>query len=264
MSKDAKTEEKLHGAPAVRREVYDWAETFCTALFVVVLIFTFVVRFVTVDGDSMMTTLHHGDRLIITSTPYTPQRGDIVVIHDSTQPMFSGPIIKRVIATEGETVRVNYHDYTITVIDKDGNETVLDESAYVSKLVGIGGVLPEALQAREKIYGKENVYIRIEPDEYDLFPARDLSSPAYAMYYPDAVPAFDENNPEMTEHVVEEGHVFVCGDNRNHSLDSRAVGDIDERMILGKVLLRLACGNGSYIKQHRGNPFWDFGTVKHG
>lgn len=94
-------------------------QTFAQALFAVVIIFTFFFRFVTVDGHSMDNTLSNGDRLIISEINYTPERGDIVVIHDMEAekveynpqtdtyervPAFQGPTIKRVIATEGETV----------------------------------------------------------------------------------------------------------------------------------------------------------------
>ena len=50
----------------------------------------------------------------------------------------------------------------------------------------------------------------------------------------------DEEIRDMTvEFTVGDGEVFVCGDNRAHSLDSRYVGTIDQRKILGKVLLRV-------------------------
>ena len=61
--------------------VFDWLQTFAQALFAVVIIFTFFFRFVTVDGHSMDNTLSNGDRLIISEINYTPERGDIVVIH---------------------------------------------------------------------------------------------------------------------------------------------------------------------------------------
>ena len=62
--------------------IFEWVEVFCMALFVVVLLFTFVCRLVTVDGPSMNNTLQHGDRLIISDLLYTPQRGDVVVVQD--------------------------------------------------------------------------------------------------------------------------------------------------------------------------------------
>ena len=52
----------------------------------------------------------------------------------------------------------------------------------------------------------------------------------------------------MEEIVVSKGCVFVLGDHRNNSLDSRYFGEIDERLILGKVVLRIA-------------PFSKFGSV---
>ena len=58
----------------VMDEVFEWAESFVFAMFVVILIFTFFFRIVLVQGPSMRETLQDQDRLIITHINYTPQR----------------------------------------------------------------------------------------------------------------------------------------------------------------------------------------------
>ena len=187
--KSAKSPEKRSAIA----EIYDWVETFCIALCAVVLIFTFLCRFVTVDGHSMDYTLADKDRLIISDINYTPKTGDIVVVQDVNEPRFSGPIIKRVIATEGEIVDIDFDTWKVTVTDKDGNVTELDET-----------------------------YVNFEE-------GRRMNQPN-PLSYPHAV---------SYPHEVTKGCVFVMGDNRNNSLDSRYVGDIDSRMVLGKAYVRI-------------------------
>lgn len=183
------TQKKTAGNPIA--SIYEWVEVVCVALFAVVLLFTFVCRLVTVSGQSMERTFHHGDRLIISDILYKPNLGDVVVVQNVTDPNFHGPIIKRVIATEGETVDIDSDNWAITITHKDGTVTELRDEAYVTKTH----------------VTMETGYIR----------------------YP---------------YTVREGHVFVMGDNRNYSYDSRFCGDIDERMILGKVYLRVAPNPG--------------------
>ena len=177
--------------------LYEWIETFCTALVCVVVIFTFLCRFVTVDGNSMNNTLHHGDRLIISDLFYTPKCGDVVVVHDSGEKHFEGPVIKRVIATAGETVDIEPETWTVTVTDVNGNKRTIDEP-YVNFVEGSPMFVPES----------ENYY----------------TNAILLSEYP---------------HTVKDGCVFVMGDNRNASLDSRFVGDIDARKILGKAYVRV-------------------------
>ena len=160
-------------------ELYEWIETFCFAIALMVVLFIFVFRYVTVDGNSMMNTLQDQDKLIISNFNYTPQTGDIVVIYIEGQ---NKPYIKRVIATEGQTVKIDFEKWQVYV---DGE---LLEEDYV---------------------------LRREGDMH------------YAAFY----------NGEFT---VPEGQVYVMGDNRNDSTDSRVLGCLDEHNIIGRVIVRLA------------------------
>ncbi len=95
--------------------VYDYAETFAYALFTMMILFLFVFRLVTVDGHSMLETLDDGDKLIISNLFYTPKTGDIVVIQPDSHSLSNEPIIKRVIAVGGQTVRIDYEKWEVYV-----------------------------------------------------------------------------------------------------------------------------------------------------
>lgn len=256
----AETEEiKPTGQNRVRAEIFDWVQTFCQALFAVVFIFTFLFRFVTVDGHSMDRTLADKDRLIISDIGYTPERGDIVVIHDpdatvNGEKVFRGPIIKRVIATAGETVILDYDNWTIEVIDVNGKVFVLEETYVNFPAYDAGDNIGIPRETSDGTYifdvykatsaqpngirmGLMRAYVEVENRK--KYPLRQPNEAIYT----NAV-------GHLVSHTVAEGHVFVCGDNRANSLDSRYVGDIDTRKILGKVLWRVF-------------PFTSFGTVGH-
>ena len=121
----------------VTDEILDWLESFVFAMFIVILVFTFVFRIVLVQGDSMNSTLTNGDRLIISHLNYTPKRDDIVVVEAKTD-YFHKTIIKRVIGIGGDTVRLNYNDNTITVngsVVKDDHkkEVMLDKFQFFDR-----------------------------------------------------------------------------------------------------------------------------------
>lgn len=108
-------ERKVSTSKRVMRAVFDYAETFAYALLTMMILFLFVFRLVTVDGISMLETLHDGDRLIVSGMFYTPKTGDIVVIQPDSHRLSDEPIIKRVIAVGGQTVRIDYEKWEVYV-----------------------------------------------------------------------------------------------------------------------------------------------------
>ncbi len=122
-NKNTKTEKKNSAA----RETFEWLEVVVSALLAVVIIFTFAFRVATIVGDSMENTLIENEKVIITDWFYTPKAGDIVVIsrnidNNSDSSLDNGPIIKRIIATEGQTVNI---DFAAGIVYVDG--VALDE-----------------------------------------------------------------------------------------------------------------------------------------
>ena len=180
--------QKLKETKTFWGELYEWVDTAVITVMCILLAFTFLFRQVMIDGGSMEPTLKNEERVIVSDVFYTPEYGDIVVI--SSEVYDNVPIIKRVIATEGQWVEI--FDGVVYVGD----------TAETMKPVG------------EEFVG-------------DIYTESVMAGGAYGYHeYPLQVP---------------KNHVFVLGDNRSVSLDSRttAVGLIDERQILGKALYRV-------------------------
>ena len=145
---------------------------------IILLMYTFCVKSVAVEGTSMLPTLQHGDRLVITAFCLEPEQGDIIV---STQPnAFGKAVIKRVIATENQTVDIDFATGDVFV---DG---VLLNEPYIN-----------------------NPTINSEGVQFPL--------------------------------TVPPNHVFVMGDNRQGSTDSRSekIGFIQEEYIFGVAKLKI-------------------------
>ncbi|NLL63456.1 MAG: signal peptidase I [Ruminococcaceae bacterium] len=105
--------------------VYEAVSVFVSATFILMIIFTFFVRFVGVIGESMEPTLHHTDWVLISQVgDYKPRYGDVVVISQPND--INETIIKRVIATEGHTIDIDFETGTVYY---DG--AILDESSYI-------------------------------------------------------------------------------------------------------------------------------------
>ncbi len=183
--------EKIEG-----RESYEWLRSLVTAVLVVTLVFSFVVRLMGVSGASMLPTLQDGDRLLVLSSWLCGEYeyGDIVIARKES--FDKEPIVKRVIATGGQTVDI---DFTLGRVYVDGE---LLQEDYINDLT----------------YLEEGI-------EFPL--------------------------------TLGENELFLLGDNRNRSSDSRhyLLGGIDERLIIGKAVFRIFPGKNSLTEKR------DFSTI---
>lgn len=157
--------------------VYDVVATLESAVIILILLFSLVLRPAAVIGNSMLPSFNSGDRVVCLPELSGYERGDVIIISHATRKDES--IIKRVIAVGGDTVDIDFYKGTVSV-----NGQVLDEP-YVNTPTNL----------------------------------------SYDMTFPVTVP---------------EGKLFVLGDNRNDSLDSRStdIGFINENKVLGEVVFR--------------------------
>ena len=168
-------------------------ESVLVSIFIILLVFAYFMRPVTVDGMSMFPTLNNGDQLVMYRLFYQPKPGDIVVVSNeeghvlnadgeavSSGRALNENLIKRVIAVAGQTVRVDASAGAVYVDDVKLDEPYIAELTFTDD---------------------------------------------GAFSYPITIP---------------EGYMFVMGDNRNHSTDSRnsLVGIVKTEDALGKAYFR--------------------------
>jgi signal peptidase I len=96
-------------------ELYDWLQCVVSAVLCGILVFIFVGRITGIDGSSMLNTLHDKDIVVMSNLMYTPKYGDIVIIETD---LFDKPLVKRVIATEGQTIDINFETGDVMIDGK--------------------------------------------------------------------------------------------------------------------------------------------------
>ena len=112
--------------------LFDYLEILVFSVCAVLIIFTIFGRLCRVDGSSMRNTLFNGENLITTNL-VKPEAGDIIVFHQTSEryPNLNEPLVKRIIATEGQTVRIDYAKgevYVDGVLQEDPHCHLLDRS----------------------------------------------------------------------------------------------------------------------------------------
>ena len=182
-------------AAAADRGLYENLQMLVTVIVAVVLVFSFGVRFVKVDGPSMQNTLQHGDQLLVLNSWLCGdyKQGDIVIAAKSD---FEGgqPIVKRIIAVGGQTVDIDFF----------------------AGIVFVDGVALEEPYIKDLTHMTEGV-------EFPL--------------------------------TLGENEVFLLGDNREESKDSRHpdLGAVDERNIIGRAFFLLLPGKTEELEERE----WD-------
>ncbi len=181
------------------KELRDWIIAIVIAIVIATVIREYVFTLVKVDGASMEPVLHHGDRLYVNRTHYTAKKGDVVIFKPKSDP--DRPYVKRVIATEGDTVYIDFTKGDVYV-----NDILLKEDYIKEKTLQSGNYITSLV--------REDNYSRTNPI------------------------------------VIQPGYIFVMGDNRNNSRDSRHLGPVPVEDVMGNAVFRFW-------------PIGSFGSVHH-
>ena len=164
-----------------RQSLLKWLISMGFLLSLLFYVSTNIVSISVINGNSMYPTIKNGETHLVDRINTLPEHGDIVLIEISSSSN-THYIVKRVIATGGEKITIDY----------DANSVYLN-----------GVILPEPY---------------INQEECD--------------------PMRMSQDIGVIEYVVPDGFVFVMGDNRNHSVDSRnkGIGLISQDEIIGKII----------------------------
>ncbi|MCL2036542.1 MAG: signal peptidase I [Oscillospiraceae bacterium] len=184
------------------RDVFEWGETLVTAMVFILLVFTFALRITSVDGPSMQPTLHNKDQLLVTNFFYTPKVNDIVIVF--------APHLKNDDGSDGKNIIKR-----VVGVEND----VIRIDAFTTEEGRSGGI----------------VYRNGEPLEI-VWDGEHLVEDGHLIN--DYTTSLRHTDIEVT---VGPGQIFVLGDNRSNSSDSRSenVGLIDVNHVAGRAFLRL-------------------------
>ncbi len=169
------------------KELRDWALAIVFAVIIAMFVRQYVFTLVKVDGQSMEPSLQHNDRLYVNRFFPDIDKGDVVIFEPASAP--NHPYVKRVIATEGDTVYIDFAAGKVYV-----NDEALQED-YISEKTRNNGDYIDHLM-------KNGQYSRSNPI------------------------------------VIQPGYIFVLGDNRNNSRDSRHLGPVPLDEVMGTAVFR--------------------------
>ena len=201
-----------------------WRETIeqiVVAVLIALLLSSFVIEAFKIPSGSMIPTLHIGDQIFVNKwiyglrVPFTsiriidfapPERGDVIVFIYPVDP--SEDFIKRVIGVPGDTVEVRHGTVFVN-----------------------GNALPREPKGRRSEWDKEPAASAWTEQVSTAF-VEHVDGKEYTVLEDDIPGQHDNTTPK----VVTPGHLFVMGDNRDHSYDSRGWGMVPTENVLGRAM----------------------------
>ena len=191
----------------ITKEIFYWVFYIAIAVIIAASLNIFVFQMTSVSGSSMMNTLHNNDLYLTSKIQHTlrmyPKYEDIVVIDSRVSET-------RTFLTEITDI---YHHNAITTLLRGSQP----RDYWVKRVIGLPGdtlLLSEGVVYRNGIALAEDY---VNPDEPPIY--------------------------NGDEYIVPEGHVFVLGDNRNHSSDSRLIGAVPVENVIGVVTFKIKSGS---------------------
>ena len=221
----------------IAKEIYEWISSIAVAVVLAFVINTFLFSLVQVDGDSMLPTLHHGERLIVRKIAYTPDNSDVVIVKSQPLKKF---IVKRVVAKPAQTVGF---DSSLNLL-VDGE--IMSEDYIESKQLSAGYLYNYPVTVPKK---GEVADIGVIFAEQANMPDKVLIEQKDGKLYVTGSAFVTDGEFDLGNTKYTQNGYFVLGDNRNNSSDSRFFGFVPESEIIGEAIFRFF-------------PFNVFGTIK--
>ena len=196
------------------KEIFEWIVCMLIALIIVVLIKAFVGFPTVVSGPSMDSTLKDRQRLWVSRIGIEfnkyPKKGDIIT--------FEAPAVREITQVnfdESNPVAI-YSNKSKGIFEQLKNSiNIFSETSFIKRVIGLPGDHIEIKNAR--------VYVNGDPIKENYLDAGTVTDSASGLF---------------TDIVVPDGYVYVLGDNREVSCDSRLFGCIPVEKIEGKAVFR--------------------------